>query len=102
MIPLLPLMVATNQVLMLLLQALGADQDVIYVLGNISDTGIITSTQETALKAKLTAVTGELVNYTSTDQSAAVDMAFQAWRDLFGTDTTPSPAIIYTSDLLAN
>lgn len=81
---------------------LDADQDVIYVLGNISDTGIITSTQETALEAKLTAETGELVNYTSTDQSVAVDMAFQAWRDLFGTDTTPSPAIIYTSDLLAN
>lgn len=87
--------------------ALDVDQDVIYVLGNISDTGIITSTQETALETKLTTESegvdaGVLVNYTSTDQSAAVDMAFQAWRDLFGTDTTPSPAIIYTSDLLAN
>ena len=81
---------------------LDEDQDVIYVLGNISDTGIITSTQETALEAKLVAETGELVNYTSTDQSAAVDMAFQAWRDLFGTDTTPSPAIIYTAELTAN
>jgi hypothetical protein len=80
--------------------ALAADKDVIYVLGNISDSGIITETQETALEAKL-AEEEELVNYTSTDQITGIDMAYQAWADLFGTGTTPSPAIIYTSDLLS-
>ncbi len=82
--------------------ALTADQDIIYVLGNISDTGIITLAQEEALEAKLTAVTGVLVNYTSTNRISGVDMSYQCWNALFSSSTTPSPAVVYTADLLAN
>lgn len=82
--------------------ALAANQDIIYVACNISDseTGI-TEAQGTALEAKLNIVSGELINYTSTDRTATVDMPLQAWRGLFGTNTSPSLAITYTSDLLS-
>ena len=83
--------------------ALAANQDIIYVACNISDEESgITDAQEAALTAKLKAVTGELINYTSTDRGTTVDMSLQAWRDLFGGDTSPSPAITYTADLLGN
>jgi cellobiose-specific phosphotransferase system component IIB len=80
--------------------ALAANQDIIYVACNISDTDTgITDAQETALNAKLKAVTGELKNFTSTDQTAVRDMAWQAWAELFGTDTFVPMAIYYTSEL---
>lgn len=81
--------------------ALPANQDIIYVACNISDTDTgITDAQKTALLAKLKAVTGELKNFTSTDQIAVRDMAWQAWAELFGTDTFVPMAIYYTSELL--
>lgn len=81
--------------------ALAANQDIIYVAGNIADDSTcITTAQETALEAKLKAVTGELINYTSTDQTAAADMAYQAWADLFGGN---APMIVFlTSDKNGN
>lgn len=81
--------------------ALVANQDIIYVAGNIADDSTcITTAQKAALQAKLKAVTGELINYTSTDQTAAVDMAYQAWTDLFDGN---APTIVFlTSDKLDN
>lgn len=81
--------------------ALAANQDIIYVAGNIADDSTcITLSQGAALAAKLKAVTGELINYTSTNQTAAADMAYQAWADLFGSN---APMIVFlTSDKLDN
>jgi hypothetical protein len=81
--------------------ALAANQDIIYVACNISDSDTgITVAQGAALNAKLKAVTGELINFTSTDQVATRDMAWQAWEELFGTDVSKPMVIYYTSELL--
>lgn len=79
--------------------ALAANQDIIYVACNISDTDTgITDAQKDELGKKV--VGGELKNFTSTDQIAVRDMAWQAWAELFGTDTFVPMAIYYTSELL--
>ena len=83
--------------------ALAANQDIIYVACNISDSDTgITVAQGVALTAKLKAVTGELINFTSTDQTAARDMAWQAWEKLFGRDVSKPMVIYYTSEILNN
>lgn len=80
--------------------ALVANQDIIYVAGNIADDSTcITTAQGAALAAKLKAITGELINYTSTDQTAVEDMAYQAWADLFGGN---APMIVFLTSAWLN
>lgn len=81
--------------------ALAANQDIIYVACNISDSDTgITVAQGAALTAKLKVITGELINFTSTNQVATRDMAWQAWEELFGTSVSKPMVIYYTSELL--
>ena len=80
------------------ISALTADQDYLYVCGNVDDEGsFLTDAELASIKAKLKD-DSNVSTYTITDQSTTVNAAYQCWNELFAVPAPPL-VIYYTSAL---
>ena len=83
--------------------AVAANQDVIIVACNVSDTDSgLTVAQNAALQLKLKAVTGVAVNWAISDQSAVRNTAWYAYEFCFGSVTGKPYAVYLISQLMGD